>query len=357
MSENTLHGKQPAEQEPSQLYHPSWVDHFTDWAAKMPGRPWYYFLGIGLGLVLIQNSILWVEGTFPVGIFLPTQVFLAGAIAFLLSLFYYLDEWASAALQDLYPSLNISNEELANFNYRITTMPAGRTILAGIAALIFVFISERITTPYYTLDFGFSNISIYFSRFIYLLCWWIFGSFIYHTIRQLGLINKIYSCCTNIHIFRMKPFYAFSNLSAFTAGSLTVLPYGFLLVNPGEWQSDMVTITIILAITLLAVVTFLWPQVGMHRLQEAEQERLMDQAYLRLEASIRELHQRLDKKDYREMEDLNFAINSLEIELNALKGIRTWPWEPETLQILLTALALPLGLWLLQFIVERVFGA
>jgi hypothetical protein len=154
----------------------------------------------------------------------------------------------------------------------------------------------------------------------------------------------------------MKPFYAFSNLSAFTAGSLTVLPYGFLMVNPGDWATETVSILMILAITMLAIMTFFWPQLGMHRLQEAEQERMMDQAYLRLEATISELHKHLDNQDYEEMEGLNFAINSLEIELNALKGIRTWPWEPETLQILITALALPLGLWFLQFIVERFFG-
>jgi hypothetical protein len=57
------------------------------------------------------------------------------------------------------------------------------------------------------------------------------------------------------------------------------------------------------------------------------------------------------------MEELNFAITSLDIEVNSLKRVRTWPWEPETLQILVTALALPLGLWFIQLIVERLFGS
>ena len=34
----------------------------------------------------------------------------------------------------------------------------------------------------------------------------------------------------------------------------------------------------------------------------------------------------------------------------------TWPWPPETVRLLITALALPLGLWLIQFLVQRAFG-
>ena len=94
----------------------------------------------------------------------------------------------------------------------------------------------------------------------------------------------------------------------------------------------------------------------MHYLQDKEQERLLDEAYLRLEAAITKLHQGVDQGELEEMENLSYALASLEIELNALKGIRTWPWEPETLQILVTALALPLGLWVIQFLLSRFLG-
>jgi hypothetical protein len=87
-----------------------------------------------------------------------------------------------------------------------------------------------------------------------------------------------------------------------------------------------------------------------------EQERLLDEVYLRLEATVSELHRQVDIGEYGAMEDLSYAITSLETEVNAIKGIRTWPWEPETLQILVTALAMPLGLWLIQIILERVLG-
>ena len=57
------------------------------------------------------------------------------------------------------------------------------------------------------------------------------------------------------------------------------------------------------------------------------------------------------------MEDLNNAMANLEIELKALSGIPTWPWRPETVRLLVTALALPLGLWIVQYALQRVWGA
>jgi hypothetical protein len=179
----------------------------------------------------------------------------------------------------------------------------------------------------------------------------------YHTIHQLRLINRIYTRYTDINLFRMRPLYAFSNLSAFTAGSFAVIIYGWLYVNPSFQLNDPVLLVWVLIFIITALVTFVWPQMGMHRLQVAEQEQLLDEAYIRLEAAVTNLHSQLDNGELQEMENLNYAISSLETEINTLKRIRTWPWEPETLQILVTALALPLGLWFIQLIVERLFGS
>jgi hypothetical protein len=56
------------------------------------------------------------------------------------------------------------------------------------------------------------------------------------------------------------------------------------------------------------------------------------------------------------MDDLYNAIAGLEIQQNAVNKIPTWPWEPETVRLLITALALPLGLWIAQFVPQRLLG-
>jgi hypothetical protein len=337
----------------TQAYTPSWIDRFTAWVGGLPGPSWSYFLGLWLILLLVQTIVSWVEGAFPIGTLNPPQVFISGVITFFLWLFYYLDERAGAAVEILRPALTISEEKYREMRFRLTTLPGWPTIFASLLMLSSALISERINGTYYPETLIQFPISATLFRILYLIAWCLFGAFMYHTIHQLRLINYIYTKYTRVNLFRMKPLYAFSNLSALTAGSLAIIIYGFIIVNPNLDTSDPAILIWILVFLITALVTFMWPQLGMHRLQDAEQERCLDEAYLRLQGTINELHQQIDGGNLERMEQLNFAIASLEIEINTLKKIRTWPWEPETLQILITALAFPLGLWIIQFIVER----
>jgi hypothetical protein len=109
--------------------------------------------------------------------------------------------------------------------------------------------------------------------------------------------------------------------------------------------------------TVLALVAFVWPLLGIHHLLVAEKARLLDECRRRLEASFVELHRRLDAGEIEGMSEFNMAIGSLEMEHVALKRIPTWPWQPETLSLLITALALPLGLWILQYVLQSFLGS
>lgn len=341
----------------TQLYAPSWIDRFTAWVERLPGPCWLYYLGIGLVLLVSLSIALWVEGAFPTGTILPVHLFLTGVFAFFLAMFYYLDEWAGSALATLRPDLTVDKNEYSALQFQFTTLPALPTLLASLIMLTLAFLTEAIGEPYHIEALYKFPISTNLLRIMYFGCWWLFGAFFYHTVHQLRLINHVYTQHTDINLFRMMPFYAFSNLSAFTAGSLAMIIYGFLIVTPTWDRSDPLILFWIFVFLISALVTFVWPQLGMHRLQVAEQDRLVDEAYLRLEVIIAELHRQLDNGELEEMEAMNYAIASLEIELNTLKRIRTWPWEPETLQLLITALALPLGLWIIQLILERILGS
>jgi hypothetical protein len=193
-------------------------------------------------------------------------------------------------------------------------------------------------------------------RVVYVTCWWCFGVLIYHTIRQLSLINQIYTKHTRINLYRMKPLYGFSDLSALTAGSLIILPYGFLLINEDVKLTDPVVLGLYLAFTGLALITFLLPQLGIHRLQQDEKDRLLDEAYQRYDSLVTDLHNLMDKRDFGDLATLNSAIGMVENEINTIKGISTWPWQPETVRWLFTALVLPLLMWLAQFLLGKVFG-
>ena len=348
----------PKSESKRQPYAPSWIDRFTALIDRLPGPIWSYYLGIGLVLLLVQAIVLWMEGAFPIGTLVPIQGFLAGVIAFWLVLLHYLDERAGAALVTLRPALKASEEEYRRLCYQVTTLPARPTLLTSLAILISFIVAEHVIFRNLPSSFdalATSPLSWALLFFIYRLLWWTFGTFIYHTIHQLRVINRILTRHTRINLFRMKPLYAFSSVTALTAVSLTVIPYGWAAIN--GTLSDPIAIGMTLPFTILAFASFVWPLLGLHRLLVEEQERLLGEASLRFEAAIAELHQRMDSGKLEGMTDMNMAIASLELEQSALNRIPTWPWQPETVRWLVTALVLPLGLWIIQFVLQRVLGS
>ena len=74
---------------------------------------------------------------------------------------------------------------------------------------------------------------------------------------------------------------------------------------------------------LLAAVTFVLPLLGMHRCMVEEKGRLESEANRCLEATIAERHRRLDAGELTEIDGLNSAMESLEIERNVLAKIPT----------------------------------
>jgi hypothetical protein len=333
-------------------YSPSWIDRFNGWVERRRGPTWAYYSALAAVLFLPQVIALLVEGALASGA-AAQMGFLSCVIAFILGLFHYLDDSANVALTTLRPALDTAEEKYSEMEYRLTTLPAFPTLLAGLVALGIVWLTEAISGPYRLQALAPFRMSYALLRTMYLLCWWVFGGFVYHTVHQLMLINHIYTKHTRINLFRMTPLHAFSSLTAFTAGSLVVIPFSWVAINPDVPLAHPAVLIMVLAIQVVAVAAFIWPQLGIHRLQSAEKSRLLDETSRRFEAAVQELHRRVDSGQLEGMSDLNMALAGLELERNTTKQIPTWPWQPETVRWLATALVLPLALWLIQFVMQR----
>jgi hypothetical protein len=334
-------------------YAPSWIDHLNELINRLPGSSWFYYVGLALLLFLIPLGIIELEGVCPSSAYLSAQGFLAANVAMFLAMCHYLDDAASTALRVLRPALRASTEEYDDLRYRLTTLPALPTLLVCLLYSVIVFyIGETLGTPASFDEVADAPISAVATYAMYVLNWLVWGAFIYHTIHQLRVINHIYTNLTRVNLFRIRPLYAFSTVTALTAVSLTIPPYAWLVLN--QILFDPISLAITLPVAILGLIAFIWPLMGIHRLLLAEKTRAQSEAALRLEAMIAELHRRVDNMDLAEMGALNDAISGLEAERNTLKKVPTWPWQPETVRLLVTALGLPLGLWLIQYVLQRV---
>jgi uncharacterized membrane protein len=304
-------------------------------------------------LIVIQFLFLWLEGGQQDGEFLPVIIFNGLITPFVLALIHLLDNQAVTALNSMRPVLDTTESEFDQYEYKLSNMPSSLTLVAGLTMLLLFILMEQLwivplryaaleQLPIFAIIFHITDKGSAF----------VFGPFIYHTIRQLRIVNAINSSHIRVNLFNLGPLQAFSRLTASTAVGLVVGVYAWMLINP-DLLTDPVTMGFTVINTILAVSVFVWPLFGVHRRMEIEKGRALQEIDLRFEAVFSKFNQLFLDDDSSVIERLNGTIASLTIQHNRISAIPTWPWRPETARFVLTAIALPLVLMIIQFFIAQ----
>jgi hypothetical protein len=167
------------------------------------------------------------------------------------------------------------------------------------------------------------------------------------------MVDHIHGLVGRIHLFRAKPLYAFSGLAARTGVSFVLLSYCIIAVQPAALRESPALQMVVLAMIPTAVACFILPLRGMHRRLTAEKNRMLADASSRFETLLARLHERVDRGDLADADKLNAQIASVAAEREAVARISTWPWELTTLTGFVSALLLPVLLWVLQRVLTR----
>jgi hypothetical protein len=356
-------------------YPPSWYDRLARRIDRLPGPSWLAYLLLGLAGMLVLIGVQILAGTYHPGKYLVLHLFLGSQSAYLLGLMSLLDRSAAAALETFRPVLDLprrsrespadKGSSLEELRYRLTTLPPWPTlwaslagVLLGVVVPLLVFRPPGATTYSLTAAFAWGNISTSPGAMAVFLVQLAFnqavaGAMIYHSVHQLQEISRIYLTFTRLNLYRLQPLYAFSVPAAITSGGLILYNYTWFAAGP-EFLTQPISIVLGIFFAVTSAVIFAWPLLGIHRRLVAEKRRALAESARRFEAAVTELHQRVDKKALTKMDDLNKALISLEIERAALQRIPTWPWEAGTLRGVAATLVIPLVIWLVQYILQRI---
>lgn len=336
-------------------YAPSWVDRLTDRLERLPGPAWGIYLLAAFGLNLLNASLEWIAGSYPVGTFYPLHLVTATSIIAYLALIHYLDSAAARALVKFRPVLDREEQDIDELRYRLTTMPARpvrRLTLAGLLyAVLITYLVER--------EWILRGVVAFESPVTSWLDWAVIVAtnlmlliFVYHTIHQLRIINHVYITHTRIDLFHLTPLYAFAGLAARTALGWLAITYLWLAAMP-TGASDIVMLFYVAMLNLLGTVAFIWPLVGIHRLLEEEKARYQLAIRRRMQSAMAELHRRTDANRFDETAPVIQLLGGLKEELELIDRIPTWPWQPELFRTVVTALVLPILLWFVNRALEH----
>lgn len=336
-------------------YAPGWLDRLCDWIDRQPGPNWLY----ALALLLIET--IWVSAmlgsTGALGLdFDPTRIFVVAIAPYVVWVRFYLDRVAARAMDAFRPALPVNDEDFARLRYELTTLPARLTWIATILAIVGYVVNAALLPDRIIAQFGASRgVGAVMLAPVAVFTLAVVAISTAQAVRQLWMVDLLHGLAEQINLFRVKPFYAFSGLTARTGMSFLVLAYFIAAVRPDIVRDTPALQMLIVAMLPTAIACFVLPLYGMHVRLNHEKDRLLAEANGRFEMLLARLHARVDDEILTDAEKISHQLSSITSEREAIARLSTWPWEATTMTGFLTTLVLPLLIWLAQRLLER-FG-
>jgi hypothetical protein len=333
-------------------YLPSWIDRLIEWIEKLPGPVWLFYIIAVLMIALLINAIFWIDGSAPAGSFDPFNTSYAIFAIYWLALYHYLTLPGSRALRTFRPLLDLPDGEIARINYELGTLPRRVGWIAipfgiGIAILealgdsaSFGELIPQTALPYVG-DFVITGFLA--SAFLCLLI---------RSIRQLRMVSKLHTQAVNINLLELGPAHAFSDLTARTGIGvilLLILAYAVDPLSFGTASDLFMTI----ATVLVAIAVFILPIMGIQKRIEEERDRVLHRIHDLLNIARGRLHNQVRSNTFENMGETKDAIEALVHERKLFKDVSTWPWDPKAIRAFASALLLPIFLWLVTRLLER----
>jgi len=344
--------------EDARPYAPSWADRLIWWLEGLPIPTWLAFglLTAGCFAYVMVLAILSERVISTVGLRLAAISFLP---VLSLSLMRHLNQVASEALDRFSPLLKLSARAADQLRRRVTTLPE-RPVTFIVGVVIVATLFGAATAP---ANFEIEGTSVVASLMLISFASLVGSSYMlltFQIVRQLIMVESVHRQARRIDLFDTGPLYAFSRLTSQASLGLLALVALLVATNPQfvtASSSQLVTATAIGlygGLGVAAIASFALPLYGLHQRIAEEKERLQADADARLKSLLGALHEDASKLDLSRADGLNKLLGSALQEREVLARLPTWPWQATTLRGFMSALLLPVAVYVLARAAERV---
>ena len=330
-------------------YGRSWVNVLNDRIEALPGPAFLaYLVGAGLGIALAYVTGRPSGGdmtSFELGSILYYGA-LPGAVLYLI---HRLDRTAGEAFAAIRPTLSVDDTEAADLARRLTIVPARTALILTVIAIALGPVGY-ITDPVGSGIVGLSP-ALLVARFVWES--FISATFLilfYHSFRQLRLVDRMHGKLGAIDLFDHGSLYGFSRVTSQTAIGLIILAVpGIFLIPEGAGAGFLIiSLSWYGAVAVVALAAFVLPLRGIHDAVVAEKRRVLADLGRRISVAIGAIQRAVDAGDDAAVESQNRALSTLVSAREVVHRVPAWPWSTGSLTGFVTALVLPVALFLIQ---------
>ena len=337
-------------------YEPSWLHRAVAWFERLPGPTWIAYLALFVVNTLFWHLIPWAKGSVPVGTLDAPSLYWGLQAPALLWIAGYLQRGAAASFDAFRSILVMPPDEAERLRHTLLVLPARPawviTALAGVLTVVGV-LAEPAT---YTIGVlpplvvGEFLVQTATTSMLFMLLYWL--------IRQTALVRRTLARSVAIDVFRPGPLHAVATLTSRPGIAISLLVAAAVLIIPipSSFETFLVGAAPYLVVPpVIAIIAFVLPLTGAHARLVEQKEQLRDDAERRLEAILAELNRDVDARELDRADGLNKTLASLTAQREILAKLPTWPWSTATLRGFVSALLLPMVLFLIQQALSRVF--
>ena len=306
---------------------------------------------------MVGNAAGWLEGK-PGPLDLYNTVFGLFPVVEL-ALIRHLDRVAASALAGFRPLLVGDEASYLDLERRLTTAPRGPTAAYTAAWVVGGLLGVASDPGAHRVD-GVGPLTAAVVVGVEVMINALLGVLILKAGRHIRDVARIHREAPRIDLLNPAPLYAFSRLTSQTALGLLFLVAILVLSLARAYFTDALAPTRVFfvftmaGLVVAAMAIFVLPLYDMHRRIVVEEERLQAASGQGLKTLLGELDHDIRTLELARADGLNKLLGSALSEREILSRLPTWPWQAATLRGFMTALLVPVLVYLLARAAERV---
>jgi hypothetical protein len=333
------------------------LSRFVAWVDALPGHGWWVFPLLAVVLFAWSHGVLWATGQVPVGSTRPVIAVSLFYPPYTLAAIAAINRSAGRALAAFWPATGWSDDEREVWRYRLVHSPAGFGLPAcavGVTVAVIAFFSA----PAALVGTGTDRLVLFIAYLpVAALGYTLVMLAFVHTTHQLRLVAQIHREATRIDPFDRVALYAFSSMTAVTGLAYVASGYYTLVFNGAFQAGNLVALVVLTTLFAIALACFILPLWGIHERLVDEKQVLARDVELRLSKLAEEVYRRIDAGEFEAAKAVSDAVVGVADIRKRISEIPTWPWRPQVLSGFLSALLVPVAVYVLTRAVGSQLGS
>lgn len=337
-------------------YRPGVLSRVLAWADSLPGHGWWVYPLLYGVLFLWSHGILWVSGQVPLGSIQPLIAVGLFYAPYTLAAIAYINHSSGRALAAFWPATGWPDDQRDEWRWRLAFSPARVDVPVLLLTLGVTIIAFFSASPE-VIGAGSERTALFVAYLPTAATGYAMaGLALVHTTHQLRLVSRIHREATAIDPFDRVSLYAFSSLTVRTGLAYALSGFYTLAFNGSFQAGNVLAIAVLAAVFAAAVACFVLPLWGLHDRLVDEKEILVREVETRLTRLTEELYRRIDAGQFEATKIVTDALAGTADVRKRIVDVPTWPWRPQLLSGFVSALLLPVAVYLLTRAVAAQLG-